>query len=167
MSIWASWERIGWEPECEVLDDDGVHVEPGRFERGVVRAYRDGFSNAYPDGTDAGATVDVASIPAWCVPGCEDADGDDRCDDMGPWLRLWVDSPGARSWSGADPRFRPICRPLWAAVVLDEAAVGALRDDLSAWLARGKVHPTVDSRSPVGGGSHETHGGRPIHTRKE
>ena len=138
MSIWCSWESIGWEPTADVIYGNGRRAtEPAHMERGAVRAYRAGFSNHYPDDSDPGAMVGVASIPAWCVPGHDD----ERDDSFGPWLRLSIDSPQAQDWYDPDPSKRPTPAPVFADVVLDEAAVAALRDDLTAWLDREKVRP--------------------------
>lgn len=138
MSIWASYGSIGWEPESQ-QSSDGVHwhTVPGHMDRGTVIAYRQGWSNHYPDG-DPGATVGVASIPAWCVPGHKDADESDECDDVGPWLRLDIDSPDAKAYGAGG---REQLAPVHGSAVLDEAAVRALRDGLTAWLDRGKVYP--------------------------
>ena len=138
MSIWCSWESIGWEPEADVIYGNGRRAtERAHMERGAVRAYRAGFSNHYPDDSDPGAWVDVASIPAWCVPGHDD----ERDDSLGPWLRLSVGSPDALTWWQKTPDDQPMSAPVFADVVLDEAAVRSLRDDLTAWLNREKARP--------------------------
>lgn len=138
MSIWASYGPIGWEPQSE-QSTDGVHwhTVPGRMERGTVVAYRQGWSNHYP-GQDPGATVGVAHIPAWCVPGHKDADGSDECDVVGPWLRLDIDSPDAKAYGAGGVEHSA---PVHGSAVLDEAAARSLRDDIDAWLRRGKVQP--------------------------
>ena len=70
-----------------------------------------------PDNYPSGY-IDGAHIPVWCVPGHED---DETSNAVGPWYRLGIDS-------GEE-------------VLLDEAAVAALRDDLTAWLNREKARP--------------------------
>lgn len=121
MSIWASWESIGtW------LTD--------KRQRGDVRSYALGWSNHYPNRrVERPASVGIAHIPSWCVPGHDD-EGDDA---VGPWLRL-----GLTSWlhDWHNPRARPTERASLD-VVLDEEAVRSLRDDLTDWLDRPKVHP--------------------------
>lgn len=123
MSIWAS---RGW-----VGGGDGYDEQ----QHGVVVAYADGASGRYPQTDDPRAMVDFAHIPSWCVPGHAGADRDDRCDDVGPWLRLGMYA--ARRWIAG--QWVPVTQ--YADVVLDEDAVRLLRDGLTAWLERGKVRP--------------------------
>lgn len=150
MSIWCSWDHIGTETY------EGVEVSPGLVaidvggdlpdgipvvhhkERGDVRAYCDGWSNHYPTHgfDDPVATVSLAHIPVWCVPG-----RDEESEEVAPWVRLTVDSAGALTWWTDDPADRPAPAPVHASVVLDEDAARALRDDLDEWLAQPKAHP--------------------------
>lgn len=134
MSIWCSWPDVGHDPHPD---------EPIRG--GEVRTYAQGFSNHYPDtnGThELPASVGIASIPPWCVPGREDL-GEDESDAIAPWLRLGLYAEDSLTWwpsepGGTKPRSDgPIC----AEVVIDEAAVRQLCDDLTAWLDRPKAHP--------------------------
>lgn len=106
-------------------------------QRGTVVAYADGWSSHYPAADDPPATVDLAVVPAWCVPGQpEDRDG------IGPWLRIGIASPFALSWwDRIDGKPRPA--PVYADVVMDEAAVLALYHDLGDWLMQSKVRPSV------------------------
>lgn len=108
MSVWSSLPHIGWD-------------EVEGFRGGAVYGYGDG---RYPHPARLLGCVDLAHIPAWCVPGHGDADESDECDMVGPWLRLSITT-----------------RDENADAELDENAARALRDDLSAWLARGKVQP--------------------------
>lgn len=134
MSIWSSWTEVGY---------DLLWSKRPKKVRGQVRAYRNGFSNHYPDSTDGPATVGIASIPTWCVPGRDEED----YDKAGPWLRLSVDSPYAMTWWTRDGD-QPTPEPVHACVVMDEAAVRALRDDLEAWLAMPKVRPRRKAACP-------------------
>lgn len=120
MSIWSSTFSIG---EGYIYDEP---TDPGR-----VVTYVDGWSNKYPEETDAACEIDLAQIPAWCVPGHFDyeesrgATGDYA--HIGPWLRLGVSRPHDDN------------APM---VVLDERAVESLRDRLTQWLDHEKVYPT-------------------------
>lgn len=141
MSIWWSGETIGWEPETgEITWTDGSNNKPtrfpARFERGEVRTYAEGWSNHYPSAdVERPASVNVAAIAPWCVPGhAEDCCGGHDAPEVGPWLRLLIDAD-QRSGPSAEPG------PMWAGVVMDAAAVEALRDDLNQWLAAPKVEP--------------------------
>lgn len=100
MSFWASYPEIG---------DDGEG--PGTVLRWWER---------YPATDDSPASVSLAAIPSYCVPGNAD---DESTDAVGPWLRL-------------DTFDRE-----WHPVVLDETAARTLRDQLTQWLDRTKVHP--------------------------
>lgn len=143
MSIWATRAEIGWDDEGWV-SVTGTRIEP-TAAGGEVRSYADGFSNHYPtadDTVERRATIDTASIPSWCVPGNRTSDDDTA---VGPWLRLGVAS--VRHTTTVEPAFA--VADMAAAVVLDEAAATALRDELSAWLATPKIHPVVtDDESP-------------------
>lgn len=97
MSIWASRIPIGW------------------AENGKVKVCTD--FDRYPDYDGGLSEVEVASIPAWCVPGHEDEYDSEA---VGPWLRL---ATGSES------------------VVLDERAVRTLRRQLGEWLGLDKVRP--------------------------
>lgn len=121
MSIWSSWRDIGW---------DGLRKKP-KMRHGEVRSYAAGWSNHYPttDGAvEQPASVGIASVPVWCVPG----HAEEMTDELGPWLRLDVDG-----WEGHGPGTkRQHC-----AVVLDEKAARALARDLRRWLKAPKAHP--------------------------
>jgi hypothetical protein len=112
MSIWSSWEEI------------------------PCRSYANGWSNHYPTTTGTverdGCAVDIASIPAYCVPGHDDDDGVA----VGPWLRLSVDSV-EHDFSAPEN----VLGDRSASVVLDRDAVAALRDQLQDWLDRPEVYP--------------------------
>ena len=134
MSIWSSADYIGT-----------IHREPA--QRGHVLTYAKGFSNHYPDHTGAHerpASLAVADIPEWCVPGHEHtyADFDSTDDSTGPWLRLDVNAHESLNHWVKDDHGNPTVEHINASVVLDEAAARALRDDLDAWLERPKIHPT-------------------------
>ena len=142
MSIWCSGEEIGY---------DVARKRPKKV-RGEVRSYSTGWSNHYPTkGVEKPASVSTAAIAPWCVPG-HDQDGKDyactSCGshhdgyDHGPWLRLDVDSPLARSWYSKGDDGTPGPDPVHASVILDEEAVRALVADLTQWLDAPKVHPT-------------------------
>jgi len=115
VSIWCSSPAIG----------QAANDAP---RPGVVLTYADGFSNHYPDMTGSHewpASVEIAEIAPWCVPGHEECD---ECDEhAGPWLRLSMWALG-----------------LNAAVVLDEAAARELAGDLLAWADRKKVTATKE-----------------------
>lgn len=111
MSIWAT---------CLVISDDPDDAP------GLVRRH-DG-SHLYPSADGPRAEVDLAEIPAWCVPGHELEHDSDA---VGPWLRLGVDL-------GSEPTEGTF---LWAPASLDEVAVRTLRDALSRWLDTPKVRP--------------------------
>lgn len=130
MSIWSSWEEIGY---------DMVFRSP-KPHRGQVRSYASGWSNHYPttDGAvEQPAAVGVASMPVWCVPGHEDDYSDDT---VGPWLRLEVAS-AQHSWKDGG---KPTGLPEGAAVVMDEEAARSLAADLLAWADRPKALPKED-----------------------
>lgn len=128
MSIWCSQETIG---EDE-LDTPNGHV----------RAYAAGWSNHYPsEDVEAPATLNLATIPTWCVPG----HSEEYYEVIGPWLRLDLDSPNALTWWRKDAEGNPVPEPVHGSVVLDEVAVRQLRDQLTDWLDADKVHPVVDS----------------------
>lgn len=123
MSIWCSWDEIA----------------------GRVRAYAAGWSNHYPADADPPGTVAVAHIAPWCVPGAGD---DVDWPQVGDWLRLDVDAPGALSWWSTDGGDElPALTPVHASIVLDVDAVRALRDDLTRWLECEHLHPTIGDRT--------------------
>lgn len=150
MSIWCSRPLIGTDPDWPRHDDDPP---------GDVRSYVSGWSNHYPttdDTAELPAWIDTASIAPWCVPGW--GGREDECQmHVGPWLRLSVDAPHTRipprtpeemaewvaAWeSGEPPDIEVAVGPRrHVAVVLDEAAVRSLVDDLLDWLATPKVRP--------------------------
>lgn len=139
MSIWCTWEHIGTDPRAW-RDADTDEAIPKHAERGNVLSYAAGFSNHYPDLTgehERPATVAIASIPVWCVPG-HDEENDDE---LGPWLRLEVAAPETLNHWVKDVDGKPQIEPEGASVVLDEEAARSLRDDLSAWLGRAKAMP--------------------------
>lgn len=133
MSIWCSHEGIGF--------DDSFR-RARKPAGGQVRSYATGWSNHYP--TTSGkverrASLDLASIAPWCVPGHEElaeiGNGDDYA--CGPWLRLSIDSSEHDYKNPAN-----VLGPAHADVVMDEAAVRELVRQLNVWLTRPKVHPT-------------------------
>jgi hypothetical protein len=138
VSIWCSWEDIGY-------DDEG---ESGwqNTGRGEVRSYATGWSNHYPttDGqVERPASVGVAHAPQWCVPGHYDATADGDYGDgapVGGWLRLdmvtWT-----HNWKTPEQVTGP---PECHSVVLDEQAARSLAADLLAWADHEKVHPTKE-----------------------
>lgn len=123
MSIWCSWPGVGHNDH-----------EP---QRGEVRSYAEGWSNHFPtvgDAAELPATVDVAHIAPWCVPGhdeCGDCDGTH----VGPWLRLTLHADKAKSWWDRTTGDEPGVRAFTDSVVMDRAAVEALAADLGRWLA--------------------------------
>lgn len=119
MSIWCSWEDIR------------------------VRAYAAGFSNHYPSDDDPPATIVLAHIDSWCVPGVDE----DAVDwpQVGAWLRLDIDSPDALTWWTKDADGQPTPEPVHASVVLDVDAARALRDDLTRWLECEHLHPAEET----------------------
>jgi len=131
MSIWASLPNIG-------------HDEFEDESRGIVVSYVDGWSNHYPspdEGPEHPSSIDLATMPPWCVPGWSEHDGDDMS--CGPWLRLCVHG-WLHDWH--NPRDGEVTEES-ASVVMDEAAARELHQQLSDWLARPKVHPAVDAGS--------------------
>lgn len=128
MSIWCSWPTIGF---------DGWDDEP-QPRGGQVRSYATGWSNHYPttdDGVEQPASVDLAHIAPWCVPGWSD---DELSLDLevGPWLRLSLDSCETTTKEPVE-----VVSDVHASVVMDEAAVVALRDALTEWIETEKVQP--------------------------
>lgn len=105
MSIWAS------------IYEAGVGSP---IDRGAVLAGVD--ASTYPTATEYRTFIDLAAIPAQCVPGHEH---DVQSSAVGPWLRL-----------GAGP----------TEAVLDERAVKGLRDALTEWLDTEKVRAEGDPR---------------------
>ena len=139
MSIWCSWPHVGTDPN-DWREMNGTPV-PKTAERGNVISFAEGFGNHYPDlsGThERPAAVALAHIPEWCVPGHSESDDEDI---NGPWLRLEVAAPETLNFWEKDDDGNPKVESEGATVVMDEAAVRALRDDLSEWLDRPKVHP--------------------------
>ena len=135
MSIWASSTVCG--------EDDNGNPD------GTVLSYIDGWSNHYPtvfpapcELAETPALVGTAWIPPWCVPGHDHAaeQGIDIDTHVGPWLRLDLSMRTVSIWSGGinDPE---IGKPDVHSVCLNETAVRALRDNLTAWLDRTKCHP--------------------------
>ncbi len=94
---------------------------------GSVRDIFDG-SNQYPD-RSLSADIDLAEIPSHCVP---DSKGTKWSERVGPWLRI--------STSACDLMVA-------SEVALNESAVTKLRDALTDWLDRPKVHPISEERS--------------------
>lgn len=146
MSIWCSGETIGYEDESlltGVIEGGEVREPQSHWAgNGVVLSYAHGWSNHYPDGTaEHPASIDLATIPPWCVPDHRD---EDDWSTVGPWLRLSVDSPLAVTMWEKDADGNPAPHPESATVVLDEEAAETLRDLLSAWLERPKVRPTTE-----------------------
>lgn len=136
MSIWATLHHIG---------TDHLDRTP-RPERGHILTYAEGWSNHYPDLTgeaELPAMIALAEMPAWCVPGHERT-AEDPTDaafgHKGPWVRLDLHAERALNFWG-DGVTRPSAERVHTSIVLDEEAVRALRDDLSAWLDEPKVHP--------------------------
>lgn len=93
MSIYSSYPTIG-------ADDDDEHD-------GTVLAYVG--SNAFPAKEHGTSTVDLANIPAWCVPGHDDED----TNDVAGYLRLSIDDTD---------------------VILTTQAVSDLHKQLGRWL---------------------------------
>lgn len=126
MSIWCSWEDVG----------HGDHFDSGPSPRGGdVRSYASGWSNHYPtaDGTvEQPASVGLAHIAPWCVPGREDADED--AGTVGPWVRLDVVTYDHE-------RGIPTGGPWAHSVVMDEAAARTLAADLLRWADMPKITP--------------------------
>lgn len=161
MSIWFSGEHIGTEsgdwyevaPGMTMLElgdgkataqaaENGYRKVEHKAERGQVRAYREGFSNHYPDETDGPALICLATIAPWCTPGHGFAEGASldcaRCGEQheypetGEWIRLDVSSPHALSWWTKDG-VNPTPAPVDASVVLDVEAARSLAADLLEW----------------------------------
>lgn len=127
MSIWCSDQHIGYD------DDDR--------SGGEVRAYAEGWSNHYPTlDVEGPASVDLAHIPVYCVPG-HNEEAASRQGGVGPWLRLSINSPNARSWWTKTIDGDPVPAPAYVTVVLDEAAARALRKQLTKWIKHDKAQP--------------------------
>lgn len=135
MSIWGSEDVAG-------VDENDKHD-------GSVVSYINGWSNHYPgkfvkseeqygsakDITEeTPASVGTGWLSPWCVPG-QDEDTVDE-DALGPWLRLDVTMRPVSIWAGVEIGNQDV-----HSVCMNEAAVTALRDNLSEWLERPKVHP--------------------------
>lgn len=108
MSIWCSHEAVGY---------DEMNEGPQPYG-GQVRSYAIGWSNHYPttdDQVEQPASVGLAHIPTWCVPGWRDHEGPDDYP-LGPWVRLDIST-----WE-YDEKAQPTDKPRWAAVVMPESA---------------------------------------------
>lgn len=105
MSIFSSWPLIG-------ADE---HEDPD----GTVLAYQG--SHRFPGPGDPDVTVEVGSIPAWCVPGHADAEDST---DIAEYLRM----------STPDDT-----------VILSEAAVLKLYHQLGNWLMTPKRRAVTDA----------------------
>jgi hypothetical protein len=134
VSIWCSQEEIGydwWRPR-------------GRPRGGQVRSYANGWSNHYPTTNgrvERRATVDLAAMSPWCVPGHRDSNGMlDGAFACGPWLRLGITT---KEHDHKAPH--KVLGEVDASVVMDEGAVRALRDQLTEWLDRPKVYPVKEA----------------------
>ena len=143
MSILGSREDIGWEEGGSELGADGEWREvPGQWgENGRVLSYCDGWSNHYPNedsGVELPATICLAEIPSWCVPGHRDSEDHGV---LGPWVRLDVDSPRAVTVWSPGSIHQPQPNPQHVSVILDEQAAKALRDQIDEWLDARKVFP--------------------------
>lgn len=119
MSIFASYPDIGSRE-----DDDSTD--------GTVLAYEG--SHRYPGAADRHATVGLASIPAWCVPGHDEPEDYVDYDCVGPWVRLDVTTPNPHG----DLRTTNA-----QTVLLSETAARALAAQLVQWADQPKVHPVV------------------------
>ncbi len=118
MSIFASFPDVG-------RGEDDYYMD------GTVLAY--GGSHHYPKPADPHASIGLASIPAWCVPGHDEPEDYDS-DDAGPWVRLDVTTPTPEG----DLRTTDA-----QTVLLSETAARALAAQLVAWADQPKVHPVV------------------------
>jgi hypothetical protein len=125
MSIWVSRDEIGWDTFPR------RHTNIG----GDVRSYATGWSNHYPTvngKVERRASIELASIPSYCVPGHRD---DDDWSGSGPWLRLGVDGWRHDYHNSTEATSDSL------AVVLDAGAVTALVAGLQSWLNEPKVNP--------------------------
>ncbi|AHG24373.1 hypothetical protein PBI_MICHELLEMYBELL_52 [Mycobacterium phage MichelleMyBell] len=147
MSIWASQDIAG-------TDDNDNHD-------GSVVSYISGWSNHYPGRfigpnvephygfmkdiqAETPASIGTGWIPPWCVPGQDEQDetyGLDIDTHVGPWLRLDLTMRTVSIWSGVEGNWDVY------SVCMNESAVRALRDHLTEWLERDKVHPTQPKES--------------------
>jgi hypothetical protein len=141
MSIWVSWESIGYDIDLSDVGQSPVEIvhigdrpDPNVPERGEVRTYCNGWSNHYPTTTgeaERRANVGLSHIPVWCVPGHEDNDDEDE---IGEWVRLDLFTAEHDFHNPtADPQYNG------ATVVMDEAAARALAADLLEWADRPKA----------------------------
>lgn len=140
MSIWCSHEDVGYEVGLK----DAAKYDP---RGGEVRSYAEGFSNHYPttDGEwEQPASVGIAHVAPWCVPGWEGREDDLDYPQCGPWVRLDVVTH-EHTWEDGG---KPTGRDLFAAVVMDEAAARTLAADLLEWADREKVHPQTKQAAP-------------------
>jgi hypothetical protein len=127
MSIWAPKDIVGWE------DQFWGFLQEKECHGGEVRTYAQGFSNHYPTTDDVfekKASIELAEIPAWCVPGHTFEAFEAIQTAIGPWLRLCISD----AYQTTEPPDRN-------AVVMDEKAVEALRDQLNLWLECKKIYP--------------------------
>lgn len=142
MSIWAS------QSVCGERDDESFD--------GTVVSYIEGWSNHYPGDfpplveepryktrkptndltEETPASIGTGWLPPWVVPGHREEFGEDIDTVVGPWLRLDVMLRRVSIWSGPE-----IGNQDMVSVCLNEDAVQKLRDNLTTWLERDKVHP--------------------------
>lgn len=133
MSIWCSFDVCG-------ADEDGDGD-------GTVISYIRGWSNHYPEHNlphhgienEVPASVGIAWIPPWCVPGHEDSDLDES-DALAPWLRLDLSMHDVSIW----PNTKLIEEMALHSVILNEGAVRKLRDHLTDWLDTPKL-PAIEA----------------------
>ncbi|MGZ6852492.1 MAG: hypothetical protein ACXVGC_00255 [Mycobacteriaceae bacterium] len=125
MSIWCSWESVGY-------DDSDPKTPRG----GEVRSYASGWSNHYPtDDVELPTSVGLAHIAPWCVPGYEQGNEVEIEHLVGPWVRLDVLTHEYRNGKPVEPD--PWCH----SVVMDEAAARQLAADLLTWADTPKAQP--------------------------
>lgn len=125
MSVWGAQTVCG-------IGDDGQQL-------GHVVSYIEGWSNHYPEASETPAQIGTGWIPPWCVPGHHDTDTDVDTH-LGPWLRLDIGHRTVSVWGG-DVNNPTIGPDETVSVCLDEEAVRLLRDNLTEWLERTKLHP--------------------------
>lgn len=131
MSIYGSTFEAGTR---FVADRKEGRVQYGHDEHTGDVLIRDGGGrNDYPDPAKfPNAVIGGAEIPAWCVPGHDEAGMDAGYAEPGEWYRL-----GIYSEAGA------------VEALLSEKAAKALAKDLRRWLRKPKTHP-VQSVSTEG-----------------
>lgn len=128
MSIWASHVEIG---------ADSFGDEPD----GTVLTFAEGWSNHYPGGdVERPASIGLATVPPWCVPGHRDDYEDD--DQPGPWLRLHLLTrpSGPRSTGAEGKRIVD-----GATVLLSPDAARALAAELVKWADLDHTMPEEES----------------------